>query len=145
MPRKTSGRRGTALLAGLAALAAGCAGDAPASGPASCPSAPDPAALAATAETEVAPGDAARGAALFQRECVRCHSAELAERGSRFFRAYPRLDCDAYLAAATPGYLHTTIAKGGEAVGRDPAMKPFEEALSAREIADLVAFLRAGP
>ncbi|MGH0028945.1 MAG: c-type cytochrome [Myxococcota bacterium] len=136
--------RSPTLVSLLLALLCGCAGDAPMVGTASCPPAPDPVAAAAGALVAVPPGDPANGAVLFARECARCHSRDLALRGSRFFRDYPRLDCADYLAAAPPGYLWRSIARGGPAVGRDEAMKPFAELLSEEEIADLVAFLREG-
>ncbi len=90
-------------------------------------------------------GDAARGARLFEAECARCHSPLVAERGSRLFRGYPRLDCAAYLARVSDAYLATVISAGGAAVGLDDAMKAFGERLTPEEIADLVAHLRAGP
>jgi len=142
--RRPTRRRGALAAALLAAWALpGCAG-APASGPADCAAPPDPAALAASASVEPPSGAATRGAALFERECQRCHSPRRQDRESRFFRGYPRLDCADYLSTAPPGYLFTAIAEGGPAVGRSEAMKPFAEVLSQQQIADLVTFLRRG-
>ncbi len=123
--------------------ALGC-GSTPETGVAACPRAPQPERLSSL-RSELPPvGDATRGAALFERECSRCHSVDLSARGSRFFRAYPRLDCADYLAQVTDRYLFVAISEGGLAVGRNELMKPFSELLTEQEIADLVAFLRAG-
>ncbi len=120
----------------------GC-GSTPENGVAVCPRAPEQGLLSSVTEPPPA-GDATRGAALFERECSRCHSVDLSARGSRFFRAYPRLDCADYLAQVTDRYLFVAISEGGLAVGRNELMKPFSELLTEQEIADLVAFLRAG-
>ncbi len=88
-------------------------------------------------------GDAAKGAALFDAECTKCHSPRVVDRSSRLFRGYPRLDCPDYLAGATDGYLATVIHSGGLAVGLDPAMKPFSDKLNTEDMADLLAYLRA--
>lgn len=122
----------------------GCLGTGPASGPAPCPRDPDPEAIrAAAGPAEAARGDPARGAELFETHCAGCHSTDVARRDSRFFRAYPRLDCEAWLAAVSDAYLYAAIADGGEAVNRDAVMKPWAEELSAAAIADLVAYLRS--
>ena len=129
------------IAAGVLGLA-GCGGT-PETGTARCPTPPDPAVLAAQ-DGGAPSGRAEAGAATFQRECTRCHSVNLAERDSRLFRDYPRLDCADYLAVVTDRYLFTAIAEGGPAIGRDKAMKPFAEKLAEQEIADLVAYLRDG-
>jgi len=121
----------------------GC-GSTPKTGIATCPPAPDPEALAALSFEPAPAGDVESGAALFERECARCHSREISARGSRLFRGYPRLDCPGYLARVSDPYLITVISDGGPAVGRRDLMKPFSETLTEQEIADLVAFLRAG-
>jgi mono/diheme cytochrome c family protein len=125
------------------AVVAGC-GSTPESGPAVCPPPPDASVLARVASRSVPPGDASTGAALFARECARCHSSDVSERGSRLFRGYPRLDCTDYLAQVPAPYLYEAISAGGPAVGRRDVMKPFSDRLSPQEIADLVAFLRSG-
>ncbi len=121
----------------------GC-GSTPETGVAACPRAPEPQLLSTLPSEPPPAGDAIRGSALFERECSRCHSVDLSARGSRFFRAYPRLDCTDYLAQVTDRYLFIAISEGGLAVGRNELMKPFSELLTEQEIADLVAFLRAG-
>ena len=121
----------------------GC-GSTPETGVAVCPRAPEQELLSSVRPEPPPAGDASRGAALFERECSRCHSVDLSARGSRFFRAYPRLDCADYLAQVTDRYLFIAISEGGLAVGRNELMKPFSELLTEQEIADLVAFLRTG-
>ena len=136
-------RIGLSSLVLLLVFASACART-PATGVARCPDPPDPSVLAALPEAPALAGDATRGDALFQRDCARCHSPRIEARESRLFRGYPRLDCDAYLAAAPDAYLQLAIANGGPAVNRDKLMKPFAEALSPQEIVDLIAGLRAG-
>jgi len=139
--------RALALLSAGSALGLAACAEPPPGVLARC-AAPRPAAVAAApAEppAEAPPGRAAAGAALFARECARCHSPRLADRGSRFFRDHPRLDCAPWREAVSAGYLWRVIAAGGEAVGLDEAMKGFADELSPQERADLVAHLRAGP
>jgi len=131
-----------APLALTAALLLACASG-PASGPGRCPPAGVAHSAPAATPTGLVGGDGGRGAALFAAECARCHSHDVSERGSRLFRGYPRLDCAEWLATVDDGYLFRIIAEGGEALGRDPLMKPFAEQLSHQEISDLVAFVRA--
>jgi mono/diheme cytochrome c family protein len=121
-----------------------CAGASPTQ-LAGCPIGPVRGAPFAAAVPIPAGGDAARGGRLFEAECSKCHAPRIAERGSRLFRAYPRLDCAAYLERADDGYLGTVISAGGAAVGLDDAMKPFGQRLTPAGIADLVAYLRAAP
>lgn len=124
---------GTALLA--------CAGD-PAPGQlAACPTGPR--AAIQPASDPPGTGDADRGATLFARECARCHSRLVEGRSSRLFYDYPRLDCGEFQGRVTDGYLRTVIARGGEAVGLESLMKPFEGKLDAGQIDDLVAYLRS--
>ncbi|MBW2291690.1 MAG: cytochrome c [Deltaproteobacteria bacterium] len=131
----------TTLAVCILACALACAGSPDPGLLASCPSGdrdspePDP--------SRSARGDTVRGGVLFGQECNKCHSRLVIERGSRLFRGYPRLDCPDFLTGVSDSYLHRVISKGGKPVGLDSAMKPFEEKLSADEIADLVAYLRA--
>jgi len=127
----------------LTLLLAGC-GSTPEAGGAPCPPPPDPDRLASVGTTQLLAGEASRGAPLFAQECSRCHATDVSTRDSRFFREYPRLDCDAYLAQVTDRYLYVAIAEGGPAVGRKELMKPFRERLSEQQMADLVAQLRTG-
>lgn len=123
----------------LALLALGCLG--PSSGPAICPESPAPQEHSAPAG--LVPGDAGRGASLFAANCARCHSPDIADRESRVFRRYPRLDCSEWLAGASDAYLYRIIAGGGVPFGKEERMKPFADQLSAAEISDLVAYLRS--
>lgn len=108
----------------------------------SCPSIPDrsPANSAAMAQLPV--GEPGRGAAVFERECWKCHAPRPIDRGSRLFRGYPRLNCRPYMARVSDAYLATVISSGGPAVGLDSAMKPFGGQLSPSEISDVIAYLR---
>ncbi len=138
-------RAAIALGSALAALALSCASG-PSSGPAPCP----PAGPSQRPEQLIFPpglvdGDAARGEALFAAQCARCHSHDVSDRGSRLFRAYPRLDCADWLAGVSDAYLFRIISEGGEAMGKQALMKPFSDQLSGQEISDLVAYLRASP
>lgn len=76
-------------------------------------------------------GDAARGKALFRRECQSCHG-NTHKAGNA-----PHLYNAEFLAAASPAFLQHAIRKG-----RPPTKMPaFEQKLSASEIDDLVAWL----
>ena len=66
----------------------------------------------------------------------------MADRGSRVYRGYPRLDCADWLASVSDAYLATVILRGGEPFGLETVMKPFEEELSPQQVADAVAFVR---
>lgn len=128
----------------LALLGVACAGapDPTALGP--CPQPADAAVLAALeGQAQPPEGDAALGADVFAAECARCHAPRLIDRDSRMFHDYPRLDCPS-TAAMNPAYLHLAIAEGGLAIQRDKLMKPFAETLTPKQIADTVAYLRAG-
>jgi mono/diheme cytochrome c family protein len=124
---------------------AGCVGAPAPDAIAQCPMPPDANLTSALPALEGPGGSAGRGATLFERECVKCHSRQLAARGSRFFMAYPRLDCPDYLALASDSYLRLVIAEGGPAVGRDEAMQPFGQVLGAQGLADVLAYLRGLP
>ena len=130
-------------LALVALLGLACASG-PASGPASCPPSGDgPRPETLLFPTGLVPGDPSRGEALFTTWCTRCHSLDVADRESRVFRSYPRLDCAEWAAGASDVYLYRIIAEGGEAFGKKAVMKPFADRLSGQEISDLVAYLRA--
>jgi mono/diheme cytochrome c family protein len=138
-------RRQVAPTFALAWALAGCATAPDPDAIASCPTEPDPGALTALADVQTTRGDPARGAALFARECAKCHSRHLVGRGSRLFHGYPRLDCRDYLERASDAYLLAVVGEGGPAVGRDEAMKPFRELLGDRGLADVIAHLRTLP
>jgi cytochrome c oxidase cbb3-type subunit III len=76
-------------------------------------------------------GDAAKGAALFKRQCQSCHGSAKS-RGKA-----PQLHNQEFLAAASPAFLRHAIVHG-----RPPTRMPaFERRLSASQIDDLVAWL----
>jgi mono/diheme cytochrome c family protein/rhodanese-related sulfurtransferase len=78
-----------------------------------------------------ASGDAARGGALFARDCQKCHGSAR-EPGKA-----PQLHNQELLAAASPAFLRHAIVKG-----RPPTRMPaFEKRLTPREIDDVVAYL----
>lgn len=139
-PRSTA----SALLAfAMLALPSGCA-TGPAEGPAACPApetSPRPEQL--IMPPGLVDGDPARGEALFTAWCTRCHSSDVADRESRMFRGYPRLDCGEWVATVSDVYLFRIISEGGEAFGKQAVMKPFSDELSPAEISDLVAYLRS--
>lgn len=76
-------------------------------------------------------GSAARGAALFARECQSCHGS--AKKPGKA----PKLYNPEFLAAASPAFLRRAIVQG-----RPPTRMPaFEQRLAASQIDDLVAWL----
>lgn len=90
-----------------------------------------PHALAASAE---------RGAVLFGTYCVACHGPQAAGCGPRAKLYVPR---PANLTASTrsPEYKAGIIRGGGASMGRSAYMPPWGQALTAQDIADLVAHL----
>jgi len=87
---------------------------------------------AAVALPKVVPsGSAARGAALYRRECQTCHGSAK-QPGEA-----PQLHNPEFLAAASPAFVRHAIVHG-----RPPTRMPaFEKRLSAGQIDDLVAWL----
>jgi mono/diheme cytochrome c family protein/rhodanese-related sulfurtransferase len=78
-----------------------------------------------------AAGSAARGSALYSRECRSCHGT--ASEGGKA----PHLYNSEFLAAASPAFLRHAILHG-----RPPTRMPaFEKRLSSGEVDDLVAWL----
>jgi cytochrome c oxidase cbb3-type subunit 3 len=76
-------------------------------------------------------GSAKRGAAVFARECRKCHGTE-DER-----RTAPQLHNPEFLAAASPAFLRHAIARG-----RPPTRMPaYEGRLNSGQIDDVVAWL----
>jgi mono/diheme cytochrome c family protein len=87
----------------------------------------------------VRPGNARRGGRTFARVCAECHG----EHGEGL--QAPALANQAFLSAASDGYLAATIVRGRAGTrmlsfGDPPAGKPR---LAAAEVADVVAFLRS--
>lgn len=79
-------------------------------------------------------GDAARGGALFARDCQECHGSAR-EPGKA-----PQLHNPELLAAASPAFLRHAIVKG-----RPPTRMPaLEKRLTPQEIDDVVAYLMSG-
>jgi len=135
-------RAGAAAAVALVLAVAGCTGPPPDS-LAPCPSGPT-GARGVELVSGLPAGDAARGAGVFEQHCARCHAPRVGDRESRLFGGYPRLDCDSWLATVSDARLATVVLRGGEPFGLDSAMKPFAGTLSRAEVADVVAFLRAG-
>jgi cytochrome c oxidase cbb3-type subunit 3 len=76
-------------------------------------------------------GSAARGAALYARECRSCHGTAT-ERGKA-----PQLQNPEFLAAASPAFLRHAVLHG-----RPPTrMRAFEKRLTSAEVDDVVAWL----
>ncbi len=85
-------------------------------------------------------GDATRGAALFIANCAGCHG--LAGHGG----VAPEIANPTFQQAATDEFIATTIRNGRQGTAMPAFQRPGAIGLSEREIADLVAFVRAlGP
>ncbi len=84
------------------------------------------------------PGEAGRGAARYAENCASCHGA----RGEG--PKAPAIGNVAFLATATDGYLAATIVRGREGTTMPAFGAPGVDhrALSAGEVADVVAFIR---
>ena len=90
-------------------------------------------------------GDAAHGAALYQRYCRGCHGADGRGGGHTFMPHVQNLTKKDYIELVPDGYLYLVIAEGGEAVGKNSYMPAWESTLSEQDIKDIIAHIRALP
>jgi cbb3-type cytochrome c oxidase subunit III len=82
-----------------------------------------------------AKNDAARGAAVFEENCVACHQSA----GAGLVGTAPSLVNPEFLGAASSRFLQATISHGREGT----AMPPFGDTLKPDEIKAVVAYLRS--
>lgn len=140
--RTTSGARTLLRAAVLAVAASSCATSPPPTGAAACPAdgprTADPLDAAALSD-----GDPRRGARLFAARCGGCHAPRLEDRRAGAPPWTPRLDCPAFLSAASDAALYTAINRGPGRAGHGPDMPPLGESLSPADVSDLVAHLRS--
>src|SRR5690606_14170583 len=83
--------------------------------------------------TAASTGDAARGEAIYARECVKCHG-DATTRGNTVHLANPQ-----FLAAASDAFIRYAITAGRPGT----PMESFAGKLSAQDIEDVVAFVRS--
>lgn len=83
--------------------------------------------------TVASTGDAARGSAIYARECVKCHG-DATTRGNTVHLANPQ-----FLAAASDAFIRYAITAGRPGT----PMESFAGKLSAQDIDDVVAFVRS--
>jgi mono/diheme cytochrome c family protein len=86
----------------------------------------------------------ARGAALFEQHCQRCHRSDPVSPIVRGVLESSRLTCESYLKRVTDEYLWLVIRDGGASVGLSETMLPWGDTLSDEERIDIIAFLRKG-
>lgn len=86
-------------------------------------------------------GSLERGAVLYALQCASCHGRD----GRGELGMGPALNNQAFLRAASDGFLWETIAKGRRDTPMFPSLKGLGgvRQLSAEEIDDLVAFIRS--
>lgn len=86
-------------------------------------------------------GSSERGRALYALDCASCHG----ENGRGNLGMGPALDNQAFLRAASDGFLWEAIAKGRRDTPMFPSLKGLDgvRQLSSEEINDLVAFIRS--
>jgi len=98
--------------------------------------------LAAAVLCAPASAEPAAGEKVFQRYCVTCHGAKADGKGpaARLFTPPP---ADLTASTRTDQYKASIIRAGGAAVGRSASMPPWGQELDARQIDDLVEYLRS--
>lgn len=90
--------------------------------------------------------DAGAGKEIYEQYCALCHGPQGKGDGSLSanLNPKPRNHTDgAYMNALTDAHLLNVITDGGAAVGLAPIMPPWKDILSAQQIQDVVAFVRA--
>ncbi|HEX22255.1 MAG TPA: cytochrome c [Chromatiales bacterium] len=107
----------------------------------------------APAQTKAdAEGQYERGEKLFSTYCVRCHGKNADGEGRMVKRLYRKLKTQlpsnftlGIYSDRPAEYLHKIITNGGENHSMSKYMPPFGEELSAKNIDDLVHFIRKTP
>lgn len=98
------------------------------------------------AAAAAAGGDASKGQVSFSTYCSACHggSAKGDGPGAGALNPRPRdLTDRTYMAKLTDQYLFDVIAKGGSALGKSPAMPPWNPTLKDQDILNVVAYIRS--
>jgi len=116
---------------GLALLVAGCA-DTDASVP--------------PVERSLSPEAFAQGKKIYRQRCQFCHGEKADGKGplaTEMEEPKPRDFRLPDLAQRPPDALETIVRLGGEAIGKNPMMPPWEDVLSDQEIKDVVVFVQA--
>jgi mono/diheme cytochrome c family protein len=105
-----------------------------------------PSVLLALGRSPVANGDTAAGKAVHEEHCLKCHG----EKGKGDGASAKKLKLKMvdwtnkpHMAKLTDDYLTKITAEGGGAVGKSKVMTPYKDKLSAKEIADVVTFIRS--
>lgn len=99
----------------------------------------------AQSRIDVTPETLAKGRALYEEHCARCHGGDGLGRGEAGMGLSPSPALLAYMIQmpmTIDSYLLWSIAEGGEAFGT--AMPAFKDELRRKEIWQIVAFMRAG-
>jgi mono/diheme cytochrome c family protein len=81
-----------------------------------------------------------RGKIAYQSYCVLCHGAG-GQGDGRAARIHNPKPANLTLSRAPPEYLSMLIRKGGEAMGRSPAMPPWGEQLTDEQVRDTIQYL----
>lgn len=90
-------------------------------------------------------GDAGKGQVSFQMYCAACHGSTAKGDGPGVGALNPKprdLTDGAYMAKLKDQYLFDVIAKGGPALGKSPAMPPWDPTLKDEDIRNVVAYIR---
>ncbi len=91
-------------------------------------------------------GDAGKGQVSFQMYCAACHGSTGKGDGPGAGALNPKprdLTDGAYMAKLNDQYLLDVIAKGGTALGKSPAMPPWNPMLKDQDILNVVAYIRS--
>ena len=92
-----------------------------------------------------ADGDAAHGAALYQRYCRGCHGEDGRGGAHTFMPHIENLTKKDYIEFIPDGFLFTVITEGGAAVGKSGYMPSWGGTLSEQDTKDVIAFIRTLP
>lgn len=83
-----------------------------------------------------------RGSVVFNRYCVTCHGP-FGEGNGRAARLHNPPPANLRTSDKNDAYIELIVRKGGEAIGRSPAMPPWQDELTDEQVRDLVVFVRS--
>jgi len=96
-----------------------------------------------SAETK---GDPQAGKAVYEEHCLKCHGEKGKGDGATAKKLKMKLldySSSPEVAKATDEELIKITMQGGEAVGKSKLMPPYSDKLSAKQAADVIAYVRA--
>lgn len=92
-----------------------------------------------------AEGDLNNGGKLYRQYCTGCHGEDGRGGGHTFMPHVDRLTKKGYVDLLPDEYLVDVIAEGGKYYGKSSFMPSWKEALTIKEMQDIVAYIRTLP